>query len=472
MMAIFSFGRIWVARPWDVCRPFRLGRILGLHFQQGCWRCYDLRCFLDIEMIWVFTLLNIVAWTYHGLLTLATWENRRFALNRITNFVPGVDPRQRVGLIVPCKGVESGLIDNLACFLNQDYPFYRVTFVVESVDDPAYHVVQQLVSSVQPSKAHVVIAGQGIGSGQKIHNLRAAIAAQPEEVNVYVFADSDIRPDADWLRAIVSCLFKRNRGAATGYRWFVPSRNTLANLLLYSFNSATAALYGPGGHFLVWGGSWAIRRGDFERIAVADAWQGTLSDDLVASRALRLSKLKVAFEPRAMVASHIDTDVFALGEFVRRQFLIGRRYATRMWLLSWSALTLSLIAFWGSAALAIWHLSSGRSAAWLLLANTAGLYLATVARAWLRQDMTRIYLPQQHEQLSVARRFDIWLSPFAGILLWGGFVMSCVGNEIVWRGIGYFIAPGGRIQLLGRRAARPVDPPCEPASDVPHREAA
>lgn len=424
-------------------------------------------------MIWVIALLiNTAAWMYHGLLMLATWENRRFARSRIANFVPGVVPWQNVGLIVPCKGAEPGLIDNLACFLNQDYPSYQVTFVVESVDDPAHEIVQQLVSSLQPGKARVVIAGLGTGSGQKIHNLRAAIASQPDDVNVYAFADSDIRPDTDWLRALVFGLSKRDHGAVTGYRWFVPSRNSLANLLLYSFNSATAALYGPGGHFLVWGGSWAIRRTYFEQTALADAWQGTLSDDLVASRVLRLSKLKVVFEPRAMVASHMDTDLGGLGEFVRRQFLIGRRYATRMWLVSWTSLTVSMIALWGSAAVAGWRLSSGQGHLWFPLANAIGLYLVTVVRAWLRQDLTRLYLPRQHEQLSAARRFDIWLSPIAGILLWVGYVMSCVGDAIVWRGIGYFIAPGGRIQLLGRRVPRHVKSEQHQEREVRVRKAA
>jgi hypothetical protein len=151
-----------------------------------------------------------------------------------------------------------------------------------------------------------------------------------------------------------------------------------------------------------------------------------------------------------MVASHVDTNMLGLGEFVRRQLLVGRRYATRMWLLCFGALTVSLVALWGSVAVFGWRLLGGQGASWWLLANAGGLYLMHSVRAWLRQDLTKTYLPALNNRLAAARRFDTWLSPVAGLLLWGGYAISCIGNEIVWRGIGYVIAPGGRIRLLGR----------------------
>ncbi len=417
-------------------------------------------------------LVNALAWIYHGLLTLATWENRRFAESRIHRSVPGVLPWQRVGLIVPCKGAELGLADNLACFLRQDHPNYEVTFVVESEDDDAYQVIDELMQQAKPGLARIVVARLSVATGQKIHNLQAAIRVQPKDVNVLAFADSDIRPDVDWLRGLVFGLSKSGVGAVSGYRWFAPENETVANHLLYSFNSAAAALYGPGGHFLVWGGSWAIRRDYFEEAGVVSAWNGTLSDDLVASRTLRIAKLKVVFEPRAMVASHVDVSLLRLAEFVRRQFLIGRRYAPRMWMTSWAALSISLAAFWGSLGLLCLRFLTGQGFSGWLFANVVGLYGIGVARSGLRQDMIRIYFPTRQVALSSARRFDTWLSPLTGAVLWAGFAASCVGNSIVWRGVGYFIAAGGRVQLLGRRlsaetAAQPSTESLAPQRNFP-----
>ena len=373
--------------------------------------------------------------------------------------MPGVVPWQRVALIVPCKGVEAGLAENLRRFLRQDHPNYEVTFVVESRDDPAHQIIQRLLSDETRITGRLLVAGRAWDTGQKIHNLRHAIGQLPDEVNVFAFADSDIRPKPDWLRALVGSLERKKcQGTVTGYRWFIPERNTLPNLLLYSFNSSAAALFGPGGHFLVWGGAWAMRRELFEQLSVADAWQGTLSDDLVVSRALRLAELPIAFEPGSMVASHVDTNLRGLAEFVRRQFLIGRHYANYLWRLSFAALTTHLLALWGSLGVVGWRLLSGQGASWWLLASAAGMYTASILRGTLRQNMVCTYLPDECARLEAARRFDIWLSPLCGLLLWLGFVSSCVGHVITWRNISYFIAPGGRILFLGRRptSSQPV----------------
>ena len=59
-------------------------------------------------------------------------------------------------------------------------------------------------------------------------------------------------------------------------------------------------------HYLIWGGSWAIRREVFDAIGLRNAWKGTLSDDLVASRLMRQAGLGVRFEPASVVASPLD----------------------------------------------------------------------------------------------------------------------------------------------------------------------
>ncbi|MBK8304426.1 MAG: hypothetical protein IPK98_13860 [Chloracidobacterium sp.] len=44
-------------------------------------------------------------------------------------------------IIVPCRGVDKGLDENLAAFLKQDYPKYEVIFVVDDKNDPAVAVI-------------------------------------------------------------------------------------------------------------------------------------------------------------------------------------------------------------------------------------------------------------------------------------------------------------------------------------------
>ena len=108
---------------------------------------------------------------------------------------------------------------------------------------------------------------------------------------------------------LVSRLERPRLGAVTGYRWFTPDRPTVANALVYSMNCDVLSLLTRSSHYLIWGGSWAIRRDVFDAIGLRDAWKGTLSDDLVASRLMRQSRLEVRFEPACVVASPLDVSL-------------------------------------------------------------------------------------------------------------------------------------------------------------------
>src|SRR6476469_4741383 len=47
-------------------------------------------------------------------------------------------------VIVPCRGLDDGLVNNLIAVLEQDYPSFEVIFVVDSENDAAVPVVDNL----------------------------------------------------------------------------------------------------------------------------------------------------------------------------------------------------------------------------------------------------------------------------------------------------------------------------------------
>ena len=284
-------------------------------------------------------LLSGVALLWAVLLTLQVYEHKRYvgASLRTAPGKWGVPPG--VLVCVPCKGLDLDLADNLRCVLTQDYPKYRVRFVVDSADDPASAVIKQLMSEASVP-CELLIAGRCIDSGQKVHNLCHATAELPDDVEVLVFFDSDARPAPDAVARLTESVCRGGLQVATGYRWFVPQRLTLANLTLASVNAAAASLYKHHGWNLIWGGSWAITRELFERTAIADAWRGTLSDDLVASRVLRLAGVRIVFEPGCMATSPIDATWKEAVTFLRRQFLICRCYAPMWW---WATVPLMVL---------------------------------------------------------------------------------------------------------------------------------
>ncbi|HEY3392058.1 MAG TPA: glycosyltransferase [Lacipirellulaceae bacterium] len=394
-------------------------------------------------------LLAATALLWALLLTLQTYEHRRYVRASLRNPPHGWHAPPAVLVCVPCKGLDLELADNLRCVLSQDYSKYQVRFIVDSVTDPACATIRQLMSS-SPVPCELLVAGSCTESGQKVHNLCCATANLPAEVEVLAFFDSDAKPARDSLARLVHRVGRGKFKVATGYRWFVPQRPTAANLALASVNAAVAGLLKGRGWNLIWGGSWAVTRDLFERAGVADAWRGTLSDDLVASRVLRLAGAQIVFEPGCMAASTIDASWKEAASFLRRQFVIGRCYAPHAW---WSTLPLMmlqpLVMFGGVGVAWVWA-RQGNPLWFSPLLVSAILYALAVVRSHWRQVTWTARVKGPATSLRAAALFDRWASPLSCLFAVATMLASGLGRTIVWRGIGYHMGPAGRITLLGR----------------------
>lgn len=381
---------------------------------------------------------------------LQSWEHRRFARSRLKRDKKWSDPPMRIRVCAPCKGVDLGLADNLARLFEQDYPNYEIVFIVETGDDPANQVIQTCMGKYPHVDARLVVAGRATESGQKVHNLRVATAAMPEDIQVLAFVDSDARPNSDWLRTLTQRLERPEIGATTAYRWFVPKTPSLANHLLYSINAMVASFFGPGSHHLVWGGSWAIRREVFDSIGLHQAWYGTVSDDLVASRVIHRNRLRVEYEPKCLVASPTDNTIPQLFEFIRRQYVIARFCISRLWYMTFIFATVAMLVFFSSLGLGVYYLLQSDVWAAVPLGVVVYLYGFGVLKAALRQETAHLSLPQLKDQLKLARRFDLVAGPLVATVNWIGMATALVGSTIVWRGIRYRIFSGGQSQTLNR----------------------
>ena len=199
---------------------------------------------------------------------------------------------------------------------------------------------------------------------------------------------------------LVSRLDQPGLGAVTGYRWFTPARPTVANALVYSMNCDVMSLLTRSSHYLIWGGSWAIRRDVFDAIGLRDAWKGTLSDDLVASRLMRRSRLEVRFEPACVVASPLDISLGQAMSFIRRQYLVARLYTFDWWLFSFLAATFTNLIWLGNLAVLIWSLLTGSPSPWIPIAVSAVLYSVTVYRGCAAAGPGEDLLPALGEGLA------------------------------------------------------------------------
>ncbi len=399
------------------------------------------------------------------LLGCQSWEHRRFARKRLRACLQGANRRSegiaakrvdvracpRIALFAPCKGIDVGLQENLRPLFLQDHGNYELVFIVESNRDPACPIIHDLMAEFPHVDSRLVVAGMAADVGQKVHNLRVATRRLDAEVEILAFIDSDARPSPSWLRSLVKRLDCPEVGITTGYRWFMPERPTLANLLLHSINATAASMYSPRGVNLVWGGSWAMRRDRFDQLELRDVWDGMLTDDLVATNLVQGKKLRVEFEPACMIASPIDLSLGEMFNFLRRQYMIGRHYLPGLWAITLLATTIMTVGFWAALATSVVAFGFGVNWAWMPATACTAIYLWGMFRATIRRDLVKLYFPARRQALARAIQFDLFATPLAMAVNWAAILSTVGARHIRWRGITYRLLRGGMTRIVSRQ---------------------
>jgi cellulose synthase/poly-beta-1,6-N-acetylglucosamine synthase-like glycosyltransferase len=275
----------------------------------------------------IFLMLGIIAILGEVLLFFSWICHRwRYRKERIPSYFP------KAHIIVPCKGTTKNFGKNIQAICNQDYEDYKTVFVTDSTKDPAYKELKEIIGNYP--KARIEISDFIEGCSRKISASIKGVK-RADDTEVYVFADSDIRPHKDWLRYLVSHLNEDETGATTGYRWYFP--HDLTSLLLSTWNSTCIpALFNQRTNF-AWGGSMAISKKLFDELNIEDKWRKSIDDDLVLSKAVKDSGYKIKFVPECIVESYGDYGEESIRKFIKwsiGQFTLLRWYYPSLWIMS------------------------------------------------------------------------------------------------------------------------------------------
>ncbi len=361
----------------------------------------------------------------------------RFFKSEIAKPIPDFTPL--VTIIVPCRGLDAGLEENLRALVEQDYPDYEVIFVVDDKNDEAVRVIEEISRKAArfAKKTKLVIAGKADGCGQKVENLREAVLHSSDDSQAFVFVDSDARPSKDWLRYLVAPLQDEKVGAATGYRWFISPNPTFASEMRAAWNASIASALGPKTETnFCWGGSMAIRRDVFERIEMREKWRGTLSDDFAVTRAMNAAGLPIVFVPQALTASIEDCSFSEMLEFTTRQMKITRVYASHLWLLSFFGSGLFNVVMI-AAFLIVGFSRENDLAVFAALTTLILVSIFSVGKAWLRLKAVKLVLTNYKTELN--RQFwtqnTLWLLTPA-LFFYNSFA-AWLSGRMKWRGITY-----------------------------------
>jgi cellulose synthase/poly-beta-1,6-N-acetylglucosamine synthase-like glycosyltransferase len=328
-----------------------------------------------------------------------------------------------VTVIVPVKGEDEGLRENLAALADLDYPDYELLVAARQASD--------IPPGVLPNRAKVVLAhSEETETAEKIRNLQTAIRVARKRTEVLAFADSDGRVNPGWLRALIAPLQEEGVGVSTGYRWFTPVPPDFWSLTRSVWDAVAVGMLGPGGNRFAWGGAMAIRKETFFQIRVPEYWEGAVSDDYALSEAVRAAGLRIAYAPGALTPCFDHTTAGRLVSWSRRQMRITRVYDPALW---WPALIAHVIYCAGMASSIAASIAGSRLAEWALLAQLSpgmlkGLNRAILAKAAMPEQEAWFKRHTWVHAIWVPLGTWLWLIALLG---------SAFGNTIDWRGRRY-----------------------------------
>jgi cellulose synthase/poly-beta-1,6-N-acetylglucosamine synthase-like glycosyltransferase len=343
-------------------------------------------------------------------------------------------------IVAPCRGLDQGLRENLAALFDQDYPSYEILFVTDSAQDKAVDVIEEVRREHKAQtrvNSRIVIAGEASDCGQKVHNLRVAVADADSRSAVVVFVDSDARPHSGWLRSLVAPLGDERLGAATGYRWFIPSSRSFGSSLRAVWNASIASALGDrGDKNFCWGGATAIRRTTFEKLKMSERWRGTASDDFALTRALQTANLAIHFVPACLTPSLDNCGVRETLEFTTRQLKITRVYASHLWKAVLIGSLLFVSVFFGGLAIVIVRAFLGMS--WLLpLSLLILIFVLGSLKAYVRLLAVNFAISQHAPEVRKGKLAHLTLWPIASALYLYNATCAAFSRRIQWRGITY-----------------------------------
>ncbi|MCW5979132.1 MAG: glycosyltransferase [Bryobacteraceae bacterium] len=353
-------------------------------------------------------------------------RRNRFVAERLKQPAPADPPPATV--IVPVKGPEEGLAENLASLARLDYPDYELIVVARARED--------IPAGVVPPSARVVLAGDGDpATGEKINNLLAAVREARPVSRLFAFADSDGRAAPGWLKALAAGLEEQGAGASTGYRWHVPERARFWPLVRAVWNGVVAGELGPSARF-AWGGAMAIRRDTFYAARVPEFWRGSVSDDYSLTAAVHAAGLRVAYAPGAYVASVDGTGGREFLRWIVRQMAITRTQDPQLWAKAFAGHLL----YCGAYVAALAALLQGRLAGLAALGVIFGLGMIKGAN---RLALGRMALPHHAAWFDRHGWVHVWWVPLATWVWMYSLAVSAFTKTIEWRGRRYRLyAPG------------------------------
>lgn len=336
-----------------------------------------------------------------------------------------------VSILKPLHGDEPGLHENLASFVQQDYPGeMQLLLGVQLPSDTAIPVAEALIAAFPDRDIRLVVDERHRGRNRKVSNL--ANLAERARHEVVVLADSDMRVGPDYLGRVVASLAQPGTGVATCPYHGLPEAHLPARLLALGIDThflpGVAMSVGLGiGHPCL-GSTIALRRETLDAVGGFAAIADALADDHELGRRVRRLGLRIAMTPFSI--GHVCAQADASG-LIAQEVRWSRTIRQIEPLGHLGAITTHPLPF----GLLAFALAPG-------LATGALVAAAITARLGLCLAVERAFGLRPH---------PYWLLPARDLLSLVVYAASFLGRSVSWRGLHFDVARDGA--LLPRRIA-------------------
>jgi hypothetical protein len=229
--------------------------------------------------------------------------------NRVYNVKKDYEPK--VLVIIPCKGFDIELKENLNAIKRQTYKNYDVVAVVASKKDSA-------IDAIKKTSTKFVVSGDFKCKGSaKVRSLAFALS-NFKNYDAYVILDSDVLVGSNWLRLLIEPLSDSKVGISTAFPIFEPVNSGFWVKVKHAWGFVGQGLMENERTAFGWGGSLAFRKNLLSKNDF-DFFSRSISDDIALTKIAKSKHLRIAYVPKANPVVKSDDNFDKFVEWSNRQ---------------------------------------------------------------------------------------------------------------------------------------------------------
>lgn len=357
-------------------------------------------------------------------------------------------------VILCLRGGDPFLSKCIEGLIAQEYPNFRVYFMIDHANDPAMQVLRETLAGYSFDHYQIQALTNPLSTcSLKCSSLVQAVSNLPASTQFIALLDADTIPHRGWLRELATALQSDSVGAATGNRWYMPNKLSQGSLVRYVWNAAAVVqMYW---YRIAWGGTLAIKMDSIRRAQLLDRWSNAFCEDTMLRHQLGQIGQRVEFVPSLMMINREDCTVGSFYGWVQRQLLTAKLYHPLWYAVVGHGFSSAVLLIWGWGMAAYFLLLRDWLSASAIAAGMIAFQLAlSLLLPWMESAVQKIVRGRGessdwNNKLSRGRFFwSVWATQWVYTLA----LTTCLFvRRVSWRGVEYDVLGSWKIRLLAYR---------------------